>query len=146
MSTKRICKKILAIGSHFWIKRGQRGQKRYFYRINHVYRFVIFYLILMKFFSFDSSLKELLEVCYRFDKALTVFEMKGIWKNQCIFYLLRPRNHRVQQITVLNTLESSSLMHPYSLGSTLLQISVVDMLQSYHVVLVVALNLLRWLL
>ena len=78
MSAKRICKRFVAIGSHFGIKRGQRGQKQYFYRINHVYRFVIFYLILMVFFSFDSSLKELLEVCYRFDIALSVSEIKGI--------------------------------------------------------------------
>ena len=60
MSTKRIWQWILAIGSHFWIKRGQRGQKRYFYRIC---RFVIFHLIWMGFFSFDSSLKELWVVC-----------------------------------------------------------------------------------
>ena len=44
MSTKRICKNLLAIGSHFGIK-GVKGAKN-----DHVYGFVIFYLILMIFF------------------------------------------------------------------------------------------------
>ena len=73
MSTKRICKKIFSYWQPFWNKKGSKGPKR-----DHVYGFVIFYLILMIFFSFDSSLKKLLKYAYRFDIALTISEIKGI--------------------------------------------------------------------
>ena len=43
MSTKRICQQIWAIGSHFEMKRGQRGRKRYFYSIC---RFFISFILL----------------------------------------------------------------------------------------------------
>ena len=46
MSTKRICQLILAVDSHFGINRGQRGQKRYFYKICIQF----FYPIWMRFF------------------------------------------------------------------------------------------------
>ena len=106
MSTKRICKNILAIGIHCGIKRGQRGQKRYFYWIC---KFLSSYPILMGFFSLDSSLKELLVVCLPiWCSSLRFWDIrggKGLMPKIVTFLIYCDHeNHCVQQITVSKTL------------------------------------------
>ena len=101
MSTKRLRYWILAIGSHFGIKRDQRGQKRYYYV---VCRFLIFHPIRMGFFSSHSSFKELSVVCQWIWRSSYHFRYKGskgtnAQNNTFLFYCVQ-ENHCVQQITV----------------------------------------------
>ena len=117
MSTKRICKKNSSYW-HFGIKRGQKGQKRYFYRINHVYGFVIFYLILMIFFFiwflFERACRSMLQIwhsSYRFrDKR----DLKGPMPKIVTFIYCVEENYCIKHFRVSKLLNVSQFTWKYT--------------------------------